>query len=285
MGNFTPQQKILAEYVAQHLEKICFFSVNELAASAGVSNATVIRFCHRLGFKGYAHFAREIKEKVQAELNTLGRFNLSRDLYYSMSGKPKSHFELILRQEIENITNLAKIIRKVDFAKAVEWIAESHFVIVCAAMGSSPLADYLGYALDKILPHVEVKHNKNEFDSSLLDKIDQETIFILIAFPRYPSVTLELAKMAKKFRAKVVVITDSHSSPITPFADIVFLIPIGMSSFVDAYSAPLAFMHALVRESGEKNPQTTKKWMRRFENYVKEFNLFHYKVNPEATPK
>jgi DNA-binding MurR/RpiR family transcriptional regulator len=285
MPDFTPQQKILAEYMAQHLETVCFYSVGELAASAGVSSATVVRFCHKLGYNGYAHLAREIRQKIQAELNTLGRFNLSMDMKPAMAGSPKTGFERVLRQEMKNLANLAKNIHKRDFDKAIDWLAASSYVVVSGAMGSTPLADYLAYMAKKILPRVVVKHDKSELGGNDLSKITKDTVFVFIAFPRYPRATIELIKLANRFEAKIIVITDSHASPLTPYADLVFLIPIGIPSFVDAYAAPLAFLHALVSELGEKHPETTTRYLGMFEEYAKQLDLFYYRKETEIPIK
>lgn len=51
-SGFTPAMRKLGEYLKQADEKrLVRLSVTELSAAAGVSEATVVRLCRRLGFK------------------------------------------------------------------------------------------------------------------------------------------------------------------------------------------------------------------------------------------
>ena len=276
MDRFTPLEKILAEYVTQHFESVCFSPIEGLAKAAGVSNATVVRFCHKLGYEGYVHLSREIKQSIQSELSTLGRFNLSRDKFKSIQSKSKPSFERVLEQEIKNLANLAKNIRKADFSRAVEWMAAARCMMVIGTMGSASLANYFGYMAGKILKQVVVINDRSGTCNRMINGLGSDSVTFILAFPRYPRATVELAQMVKTSGTKIVVITDSHSSPLVAFADIVFLIPIGIASFVDSYAAPVVFIHALVSELGEKNPKTTKQALGRYEKYAKELDLFYY---------
>lgn len=49
--NLTPAEKKAADYVLSHQRKTQDMSITELAAESGVAEATVSRFCRRLGCK------------------------------------------------------------------------------------------------------------------------------------------------------------------------------------------------------------------------------------------
>ena len=67
MDEFTRSQRMLAEYIIQRPEKVGFLPINELAQAAGVSVATVIRFCNTMGYSGYVELGREIQISIQNE--------------------------------------------------------------------------------------------------------------------------------------------------------------------------------------------------------------------------
>ena len=46
----------MADYVVLHQRETQFMSISELAEACGVAEATVSRFCQRLGYKGYSAF-------------------------------------------------------------------------------------------------------------------------------------------------------------------------------------------------------------------------------------
>ena len=48
----TSAEKKVADYAVIHQQKTQFMSISELAEEAGVAEATISRFCKRLGYKG-----------------------------------------------------------------------------------------------------------------------------------------------------------------------------------------------------------------------------------------
>ncbi|MEW6048954.1 MAG: MurR/RpiR family transcriptional regulator [Bacillota bacterium] len=51
--NLAPAEQKVADYVLSHAPEVVYASVTSLAEACGVSESTVIRFCHATGFKGY----------------------------------------------------------------------------------------------------------------------------------------------------------------------------------------------------------------------------------------
>ena len=62
--NLTPAEKKAADYVLSHQRKTQDMSITELAAASGVAEATVSRFCRRLGCKGYNAFRLAIANSI-----------------------------------------------------------------------------------------------------------------------------------------------------------------------------------------------------------------------------
>ena len=52
----TKQEKKIAEYLFEAGEGILNDTITEFAEKAGVSDATVVRFCKHIGYKGYQDF-------------------------------------------------------------------------------------------------------------------------------------------------------------------------------------------------------------------------------------
>lgn len=53
---FTASEKKLADYILSAQNSISRMSISELASACAVADATVSRFCRRLGYKGYPDF-------------------------------------------------------------------------------------------------------------------------------------------------------------------------------------------------------------------------------------
>ena len=63
-GSLTSAEEKVVAWILDNPAKPLDFSIGELAAASGVSEATVVRTCQRLGFKGYP----ELKLAIAADL-------------------------------------------------------------------------------------------------------------------------------------------------------------------------------------------------------------------------
>ena len=275
MDGFTPRQRGLAEFILQNPESLAFLTITDLARKVGVSEATVTRFCGILGYDGYAHLCREVQQTIQSELSMVGRFQLVRSMgHQSVDPHSPSVFERVLSNEIENLMNLIRNIRTVEFYRCIDLMAAADQICIVGAMASISLANYFGYMLEKIFPRVGVLHGHGGTASAVCNSLTRHSIVFLIAFPRYPRVTLELGQLATQRGAQLIAITNSPVSPVVPLATITFLIPVGIVSFVDAYAAPIAFINALVTGLSERSPKATQRSLNVFDEYVSREGLF-----------
>ena len=54
--NIFAAEKKVADYVLKHPGRTVELNVSELAKASGVSDATVVRMCHHIGYTGYYQF-------------------------------------------------------------------------------------------------------------------------------------------------------------------------------------------------------------------------------------
>jgi DNA-binding MurR/RpiR family transcriptional regulator len=61
----------LASYILQHAEAILYLTVHQLTECAGTSAGTVVRFCQRLGYAGFAQFKLVLAADLVAPVRTM----------------------------------------------------------------------------------------------------------------------------------------------------------------------------------------------------------------------
>ena len=282
MGQFTKRQRMLAEYIVQRPEKVGFLPINDLSQAAGVSVATVIRFCNTLGYSGYVELGREVQNSIQNDLSLLGRFNLAQSASKLNVDRAGTAFERILSLEIESLGQLAKSINKSDFYQCLDWMSTADHIVIIGTMASVSLAEYFGYAASKVLPSVCVVTSVGGQSSDFLKGLGPDSLVFLIAFPRYPASTIALGDLARGQGCRIVALTDSNQSPIIQIARIAFLISISATSFVDAYAAPLTFINGLITEFAERYPDQIKKALACFEKFARGMNIWHQTKNKDT---
>jgi DNA-binding MurR/RpiR family transcriptional regulator len=268
-GRLTPTQKGLAEYIRQNPESLAFLGVSELAKEAGVSQATIVRFAKVLGYEGYSSMSRCAQEALQVQLGTLGRFRLIRRLGREADESAAlSTFERVVNQEIERLVNLSRNIRREDFYRCVDMMLRAHRIFIIGCMSDAVLAEYFGNMLSKVNESVSVMTAQEAVTPASCGRMNSSSLVFAVAFPRYPTETIRIARLAVEHGARLAVITDGAQFPLVHEAHLSFFLPVGIPSFVDAYASPVTLINALVTELSERNPAKTQRHLARYDACV-----------------
>lgn len=91
VNNLTSSEQIIYRYFKDHLNNIVYLSLSDICKELYVSNATIIRFSQKLGFKGF----NELKFQLKNDLNLTNKSSNAWDTI--------PHRTSILKDFIENI--------------------------------------------------------------------------------------------------------------------------------------------------------------------------------------
>lgn len=80
-NSFTRVERLIADYVLAHRDRVPLMSISELALNCGVSDSTVYRFCRRLGLDGYRDFCMGLAASAQGPSADLAEDKLSERVY------------------------------------------------------------------------------------------------------------------------------------------------------------------------------------------------------------
>lgn len=70
--SFFDSEKKIAKYIINHYDQVVDMTVGELASASGASEASVSRFCKKVGVKGFHHLKISLaKEMVDANSNKI----------------------------------------------------------------------------------------------------------------------------------------------------------------------------------------------------------------------
>ena len=85
MPQLTETEKKIGKFVLENYETVLQCNVSELATHSGVSDASVVRFCRSIGYRGFQDFkmnlARDIGQATQSHSGAWGynRGNMQED--------------------------------------------------------------------------------------------------------------------------------------------------------------------------------------------------------------
>lgn len=102
--NLTSNEQIVLQYFKDNLQNIIYLSLNDICKELYVSTATIVRFCQKVGFKGF----NELKFQLKSELNLSNKNMNAWDIIPHRTSILKDFIENVDDQTIEEICNLIK---------------------------------------------------------------------------------------------------------------------------------------------------------------------------------
>ena len=211
----TSAEKKVADYAVIHQQQTQCMSISELAEEAGVAEATISRFCKRLGYKGYSAF------KLAIANATAGRLEQDEADTDSQEGDSlEGMCRRVYRSDAEALAQTLELIRPDTVRKAADMIISAGRVLCMGQGGSMILAQECAHLFSTI------QMNFTAVMDSHLQAIAaaQLTPGDLVIYFSYSGSTKELVKNLEIIRdrkARSVLITRFPKSPGAAYADIV----------------------------------------------------------------
>ncbi|MGF1901444.1 MurR/RpiR family transcriptional regulator [Aliivibrio sifiae] len=218
-NSLTPSSKRIADYVVSNASQVSKHSIAELSHLVNAGDATIIRFCRTLGFKGFQDFKMELAIEVS---NLQGR---EKDIFDTdvtaednaevIGHKLQSTIESVLSETMNllNFQSLESVAEALKDAKAIYFFG----------VGSSGLtAESAKHKFMRIGLNVDAFTN-NHFmyiKSSLMQPGD---FAVGISHSGNSLETTKALRLAKENGATTIAITHNPRSDITKFSDYVLV--------------------------------------------------------------
>lgn len=207
---FSAEKKV-ADFVLQNPQKTVDSNVSELAKQSGVSDATVVRMCHHIGYTGYYQF----------------RITLARDLgrrQYSntVMTESKDAVEKIFRDYAEAMLAIGRRLDANMMWNCVRLLKECNQAHIMATGNTSPLAQYMGFRLGRL--GIKCTYNvAPEYFMNHVNLADEDDIMIAISQSGSSRQVLQGMELGKEKGIRSIAITSFAQSPISALADYVLL--------------------------------------------------------------
>lgn len=269
-GEFSRQQLKVAAYLIENYKDVGFLTATRLAANAGVSQPTVIRFAQFLGFPQYNLFVEAFRKVLNDDLTSTERLNLS----FKDGTDPESAAPDIISREIHTLEQLSKQFPQQEFDALVDRICKSEKVFIIGTRGTAPLAQYFAYFLAKVKSCVVpvVNGSTDAYDQFL--NPGNNALVIPMAFPRYPRETIEMAAFCKNNGMDTIGISDKIDSPLGKAVSSLTIVPITFSTLFDSYCSVLCLFNSIVTQVGRKNRKESEALSRAFETLARDTKIF-----------
>jgi DNA-binding MurR/RpiR family transcriptional regulator len=259
----TPAQRRIAAYLLANAGTAGSLTSVELAEAAAVSQPSVTRFVALLGFEGYGHFRRYLREAVhERDADQEGR---------------RTKLQSGIDEDMDNLGRLRAELADEDRLHSVgELLAASHPLVVLGFRVSAPLASLFGYLAAKIHPDVRVLTSGGSIVGDHMRHASRcgGTAAIVFALPRYPRETQRALVQARDLGLHTVLVTDKSVSALTPDADDVLAAAVGKELVFDSHAAVMSLSISLLETMADAAGASARQRLENFEEYAAHQELF-----------
>ena len=210
---FTVSEKKVSDYIVAQRKSVQYMSISELAEACGVAEATISRFCRRLGYKGYNAFKLAIANASETERTV------------EQTERNDTVMGLAQNRSAVNINAIEQTMLLLNpemVEKAAKIMLESSKVLCMGQGGSAIIAEEASHlfsmSFSNFVPVVE-SHMQMIAAAGLSEKD-------CVLYFSYSGSTQDVAdsiSVAKKSNAKVILVTRFPKSPGAMRADVVLV--------------------------------------------------------------
>lgn len=258
-SKLSEKEAIIARYVLDNFREVLNLTITELSDRTKSSDATVVRFCKSIGYKGYQDFKINLAQDVVSPLSQ-----------YSSSMSDNDDIQTIVSKTFKaEISVLEETLLMLDFKvinKVVELLQSKDRIYIFGSGGSAYIA--LDFVHKMLKVGVECVFNLDS-DTQIMQAsiLKNEDIVMAISQSGSNKSTIESVDMAKKNGATVIGITVAGKSPMARICDYVLYTStkelIFKSESVSARTAQLVVLDSIVTAMALRSTERSKNAIQR----------------------
>jgi len=253
-GVFSKSDKLVAEFLLANPNCVDNETANSLAEHAGVSPATVVRFCRKLGFEGLADMKKSAAYRNYIE-------NSSSDMDLAQGDDAETVKNKVIQYTKMIVDQLMVSLDAALLQQAADMLSTAKRVIILSEGGSGTIARAAYDILLKLaVPCQEVEDIM--FQMMEISMMDEEDVLLIIVNSGRTYNVIQNAAYAKERGLRTIGIVGPKNSPLSRYLDVELTTCMFSSSYFSDISAArlcelttISILHsimALTRDSRQK---------------------------------
>ncbi|MDP8051109.1 MurR/RpiR family transcriptional regulator [Pasteurella atlantica] len=218
-NSLTKTEKRIADTLLHTPEQLAQCSLSEIADILNIGEATFIRFCRTLGFKGFTDFklalAIELATKIKEKNIIFEEDVCAKDSYFEIAKKLQNNINRVTEETINllDFEELERVVKALQRAKRI-------FLFGVGTSGLS--AEDAKTKFMRIgLPVDAITNNHFMYMQAAL--MNDKDVVIGISHSGFSQEIVQALTIAKENGAKTVALTHNLRSPITKVSDLVLI--------------------------------------------------------------
>lgn len=211
----TASEKKVADFLMGHLAEAQFLSISDLAESCGVAEATISRFCRRLGYGGYSAFKLAIAKSAVRSAPVEGACG-----EVSPKDTPRGMGEKLLHANTKAMAQTLELLNPAALERAAGLLAGARGVYCMGQGGSMILAMEAAHLFSTCWPYYHAVQGSH-LQAITAALLGEEDVLLFFSYSGSTRDILDLMKVVKGRGCRVILITRFPKSPGAALADVV----------------------------------------------------------------
>ncbi|MDF2661664.1 MAG: hypothetical protein K0Q94_4455, partial [Paenibacillus sp.] len=234
-------QKKVAEYLLLHPDECALWTAKQISREAGVSEATVIRLAYALGFGNFSDMQQRLRERMlrssAAAWSVPSAANAAPDEGNRLAG--------VIENDIAILKQLQQQLDMEELWRAVDSLIRADRVLVAGYRASHATAYWFALMLEMTRDNVLLCPSGGD-EYAKLFQLTENSVAVVISFPRYSREIIALTQLAKRQNAKIIAVTDRLLSPVGRISDIALTTEVNAETSMISISSAISLLNLLL---------------------------------------
>ncbi|WP_277673900.1 MurR/RpiR family transcriptional regulator [Piscibacillus halophilus] len=212
MSQFSEKERQIATYILRNPQLIIHTTINQVADDLGIAEATVFRFCRRLGFKGYQALKIALAAEVVAPIEDIHEEISEEDTTLEVTEK-------VFQSNIQAIERTKEIQNEKTIDTIIDHLIRSNGVYFFGNGGSGVVAQDAQHKFLRLGVNAHV-YCDTHLQLMATSQLTSHNIAFFISHTGANIDILEVVEMAKERGVFTVAITNFAKSPLSEAVDV-----------------------------------------------------------------
>ncbi|BCB03088.1 MurR/RpiR family transcriptional regulator [Bacillus sp. KH172YL63] len=208
----SEKEKLIADYIIANPEKIIHSTISGIAEDLGVADATVFRFCKRLGFKGYQAMKISLASDLVSPIKDIHETLDEHDSNVDIAKK-------VFRSNMRTLEDSLGILHEETFSQAVQSILHARRVEFYGTGGSGFVAMDAHHKFMRT-GMTTTAYNDPHMQLISASQLTNEDVIVFISHSGANRDLLDVLEVAKKNQVTTIAITHFAKTPLSSRIDI-----------------------------------------------------------------
>ncbi|MDP4536317.1 MurR/RpiR family transcriptional regulator [Alkalimonas collagenimarina] len=213
---FSPGEKLLADFILSNPDQIRYMSSRTLAETAGVSQASVVKFTQKLGNKGYTDFKFDLNDSLHQD-NEKPSVQLHGQI--SLDDSFDVTADKLVASKISVLHNTRAINSQQTFEQVCHKLLNAKRIMLCGIGASALVARDLTLKLQKLGMAAITESDTHVQLANVANYSQHDLLFVISESGETPEI-IATAKHARANQVQLISLTGYGSNSISRLADV-----------------------------------------------------------------